>query len=592
MIELSVYRAAFVPALLAAVLAMFSLQDRPRALPQGLAADVLFDGRSAAVRAAAIAEQSPVRSAGSRGDRATAALVAERLDERGFRVQVDRFSHAGRDLVNVIGRRAGGTRRQIVVVAERDASVAPDATGSAADTAALLELARVFEGRSTRKTLVLASTDGSTLGEVGAIRLAEELGSPEQVDAVLVMSDLGSPTRRGPFLQAWSNDSRRAGIALQRTVADSIRQELDRSAEGSGALGQLARLSFPVGVGAQGPLLERGFDTVRISGSGELPPDGSGPVESVDEDRLGTLGRATLRTVTAVDQRARVEHGPETYLLAVSQVVPGWALALLSAALLLPPLAVSVDALARARRRRVAVLPWMRWIGAWAAAFLCAVAMAELLALVGATPAPPPAPMPPRDMPMDGSGIAVLAGVAAAAVAGGLLARRLALRPVPALSDPTDPGAGVALALALSAAAVLLWIVNPYAALLAVPAAHLWTLTALTRPPPPRRARALLVVLGLLPAVLVWVYYLFALSLDPLESLWYLLLLVTGHTLGLATVLIGCLWLGTLAAVIELTRRTPRERPETSGPTGPPVYGPGRYAGPGSLGGTESALRR
>ena len=296
MIELSVYRAAFVPALLAVVLAMFSLQDRPRALPQGLAADVLFDGRSAAVRAAAIAEQHPVRTAGSRGNRATAALVAARLAKRGFRVQSDRFSHAGRDLVNVVGRRAGGTRRQIVVVAERDASVAPDATGSAADTAALLELARVFEGRATRKTLVLASTDGSTLGEVGAIRLAEELGSPAQVDAVLVVSDLGSPTRRGPFLQAWSNDSRRAGIALQRTVADSIRQELDRSAEGSGAFGQLARLAFPVGVGAQGPLLERGFDAVRISGSGELPPTGA--------------DRSSRSTRTSRDARARhAAHG-------------------------------------------------------------------------------------------------------------------------------------------------------------------------------------------------------------------------------------------------------------------------------------------
>ncbi len=592
MIELSVYRVAFVPALLAVVLAMFSLQDRPRPLPQGLAADVLFDGRAAAARADAIAEEHPVRTAGSRGDRATAALVAARLDESGFVPRIDRFSHAGRDLVNVIGRRAGSTRRQIVVVAERDASVTPDAAGSAADTAALLELARVFEGRSTRKTLVLASTDGSTLGEVGAIELAEALGSPEQVDAVLVMSDLGSHTRRGPFLQAWSNDSKRAGIALQRTVADSIRQELNRSAEGSGTLGQLARLSFPVGVGAQGPLLERGFNAVRISGSGELPPAGNGGPESVDEDRLGTLGRATLRTVTAVDQRARVERGPETYLLAVSQVVPGWAIALLAGTLLLPTLAVSVDALARARRRRVAVLPWMRWIGAWAAAFLCAVAVAELLALVGATPAPPPAPMPPSDIPLDGAALAVLAAVVAAAVAGGLVARRLAVRPEPALADPTDPGAGVALALALVAAAVLLWALNPYAALLAVPAAHLWTLTALTRPSPPRRARALLVALGALPGALVWLYYLFALSLDPLESLWYLLLLVTGHTLGLATVLIGCLWLGALGAVIELTRRTPRERPEAVKPGGPPVYGPGRYAGPGSLGGTESALRR
>ena len=186
MIELRVYRAAFVPALLAVVLAMFSLEDRPRPLPQGLAADVLFDGRAAAARAEAIAEAHPVRTAGSRGDRATAALVAQRLAARGFVPWIDRFSHAGRDLVNVVGRRAGSTRRQIVVVAERDAAVTPDAAGSAADTAALLELARVFEGRSTRKTLVLASIDGSTLGEVGAIELAEALGSPEQVDAVLV----------------------------------------------------------------------------------------------------------------------------------------------------------------------------------------------------------------------------------------------------------------------------------------------------------------------------------------------------------------------------------------------------------------------
>ncbi|HEU0024068.1 MAG TPA: hypothetical protein VFQ12_05535, partial [Thermoleophilaceae bacterium] len=169
MIELGVYRAAFVPALLAAVLAMFSLEARPRPLPQGLAADVLFDGRAAAARAAAIAEQNPDRRAGSPGDRATARLVISQLEQRGFPVDVDRFSHAGRDLVNVIGRRAGRTRRQIVVVADRDAAAGPDATGSASDTAALLELARVFEGRSTTKTLVLASLDGSTLGEVGAI---------------------------------------------------------------------------------------------------------------------------------------------------------------------------------------------------------------------------------------------------------------------------------------------------------------------------------------------------------------------------------------------------------------------------------------
>ncbi len=586
------YRIAFVPALLAAVLAMFSLQDRPRPLPQGLAADVLFDGRSAATRATAIAEASPDRSPGSRGNQATARLVATRFEQRGFRVVVDRFGHAGHDLVNVIGRRAGATRRQIVVMAERDASVTPDAPGSASDTAALLELARVFEGRATRRTLVLASVDGSTLGEVGTIRLAELLGSTAQVDAVLVISDLGARRLKGRFLQTWSNDSARTSISLQRTAVDSIRQERAVSSESSSAFGQLARLSFPVGVGAQGPLLERGFDALRISGSGELPPGGNGPVEAIDEDRLGTLGRATLRTVTAVDEGGGAKDGPGTYLLAVSQVVPGWALALLSAGLLLPVLAVTVDAFARARRRRIEVLPWLRWVGSWVAALLCALAAAEVLALLGATPAPPPAPVPPADMPLDGAGVAVIAAVAAFAVGGHLLARRLAIRPVPELRDPTDPGAGVALALAIALAAVLLWLVNPFAALLAVPAAHLWTLTALTRPSPPRRARAVLVGIGALPPLIVWLYHLFALSLDPLESVWYLLLLVTGHDLGLATALIGCLWLAALGAVIELTERTPRERPRRSGPAGPRVYGPGRYAGPGSLGGTESALRR
>ncbi len=589
MIELRVYRAAFVPALLAAVLTMFSLEDRPRPLPQGLAADVLFDGRLAATRAREIADANPNRHAGGRGDRATADTVERNLAARGFTVERDRFTRDGRSLQNVVGRRAGRTRRLVVVVADRDAASTPDLAGSASDTAALLELARVLEGRSTRKTLVLASLDGSTLGQVGAARLADDLGPPSLVDAVVAVSGLGSPTRRGSYLQAWSNDSRRAGIGLQRTVADSIREELDRSPGSNGAFGQLARLSFPIGIGAQAVMLERGYDSVRISGSGELPPEEGG---SIDEDRLGTLGRATLRTLTALDQGGRPEHGPESYVLAVSQVVPGWTLALLAATLLLPVLVATVDAFARARRRRVSITPWWRWLGAWTAAFLGGLVMAELLARAGATPGPPPAPPPPQYMPVDGAALAVLAGVVAAMVASFAVARRLMIRPSPELADPTDPGAGVAFALGVAVAAVMLWLLNPYAALLAVPAAHLWMLAALTRPAPPRRARAVLVALGALPAAIVWLYYLFALSLDPLGAAWYLLLLVAGHSVGLATALIGCLWLGLLGAVIELTRRTPRDTRPPPKPPGPRVYGPGSYAGPGSLGGPPSGTRR
>jgi hypothetical protein len=562
-IEPRIYRAAFVPALLAVVLTMFSFESRPRPLPQGLAADVLFDGAQAAELATRIATEEPDRRAGSRGDRATAMLVADTFAARGFgagggpRPVVQRFSHSSHQLVNVIGRRAGSSRRQIVIVAARDAATVPDAPGTAADTAALMQLARVYQGRPSQKTLVLASIDGSNLGEVGARRLVDVLPAPDLVDAVLVMSNLGVHTNRGPLLQAWSNDSSRAGIGLQRTVSESIRQELGGSAGGTGALGQLARLSFPIGIGAQGVLLERGYDAVRISGSGELPPGGGGSLDAIDPDRLGSLGRAALRTLTAIDEGGRPEHGPESYVQAVSQVLPGWVLSLLAGSLLLPVLVASVDAFARARRRQVDVLRWMRWLGAWVAPFLAALALAQFLALVGATPSPPAAPVPPDVLPLDGPALGVLAGVLVGMALAFLLARWLASRPDLELEQPLDLGAGVALGLVIAAGALLLWLVNPFAGLLVVPAAHLWMLLALTRPLPSRRTRVALIAVGAAPALLVAVYYLFALSVDPLSGVWYLLMLVTGQSVGIVTSLIACVMLAAACATLEMALRWP-----------------------------------
>ena len=592
MIEPRVYRAAFVPAVLAAVLAMFSFESRPRPLAQGLAADVLFDGRLAARAAASLAERHPDRRPGGLDDRAAARTVAATFRRRGFVVESDRFTHAGKELVNVIARRAGRSRRQIVVVAARDASDAPDAPGSAADTAALLELARVLEGRPSRKTTVLASIDGATLGQVGAERLVgEELGEPELIDGVLVLSDLAAPERRGSMLVPWSNSSSRAGIGLQRTVADSLRQETDEPIGATGAAGQLARMSFPIGIGAQGVLLERGYDAVRISGSGELPPDGPGAIDEIDEDRLGGLGRGTLRALTAIDQGERPAHGPDSYVIAVSQVVPGWVVALLGFTLILPAVVGAVDAFARARRRRLPVAPWFRFVALASAPFLLALALAELLALVGATPEPPPAPVTPEEHPLDGAALGVLGGVGAV-VALGLLAARALVARISALRDPAQPGAAVATTLAACAGALVLFFVNPYAALLAAPALHLWMLATLLEPPPSRRVRALLVAGGLLLPALVAGYYCVRLSMDPLTGAWYLLLLVTGHAVGLITASIGCLALGVLPGVTWILRARPDAKAEPPARDAPRVYGPGAYAGPGSLGGTESALGR
>jgi hypothetical protein len=586
-LEPRVYRAAFVPALLALVLAAFSLESRPRPLPQGLAADIpLEDATESTLRQ--LVESQPDRRPGKTGNLAVAARVRDELRARDFRLEIDHFSQGSTDLVNVVGRRAGRSRQQIVVVAPRDASSVPDAPGSGADTAALLEMARVFEGRPSRKTLVLASIDGSTMGELGAGRLADELGDPELVDSVIVMSNLGHRANGESPIVPWSNDSKRVGIGLERTVAASLREELDLRVDSTGMTGQLARLSFPIGIGAQGVLLEHGFEAIRISGSGELRGDG-GELQDVDEERLGALLRTTLRTVTAVDQGPRPDHGPRSYVTAVSQVMPGWVIAAFVLALILPALVGSIDAFARARRRREPVARWLRWLGAQVVPFVAALVLAELLSIGGATPEPPDAPVAPDLNPIDAPGVLVLGAVVGAA---GLLwaaGRFVAVRTDPALADPGAPGAACATCLVMSVTVFLLWVVNPFAALALVPALHFWLLATLVEPSPARRVRLGLVGGGLILPLLVALYYMFDLSLDPLSAAWYLILLTVGGHVGIVTALIACVLMGMLTAVVGIARRHSDEPGIEERPS---VRGPASYAGPGSLGGTESAMRR
>jgi hypothetical protein len=590
LIEPRIYRAAFVPALLAVVLVMFSLEPRPRPVPQGLAADVLFDGEQAAAEARRIASEQPDRTAGSVGDRAAADTVAAAFADSGFAVEQQRFEEDGEQLVNVIGRRAGRSRKQIVVIAARDATGVPDEAGSAADTAALVEIAHVFEGRPSRKTLILASVDGSALGELGTTRLLDEIDGPDLVDGILVVSGLGAGDGQPPAIEPWSNDVTRGGIGLQRTAAESLRRELEAPAAAAGSAGQLARLAFPLGIGGQGVLIAAGYDAVRISGDGELSDS---PADTpVDEDRLGGLGRATLRTISALDQGAAPEHGPRTYVTVAGQVMPGWVLAVLAGTLILPALAAAIDAFARARRRRAPVAPWLVWIGLGAVPFVVGYGLARLLALVGATPRPPPAPVAPALYPLDGPAVAVLVVVAAAVVLTWALLRRFAGPTARRLDEAPGSGAGVAVALALSAGGLALWLIDPFAALLAAPAIHLWMLATLVDPPPARRVRIGLVAGGLVLPLLLAVYQLFVLGLDPLAGAWYLLLLVLGGQVGIGSVLVAALFMAVLAAVVVIVARSGTAPGPAGAPPVPTTRGPLSYAGPGSLGGTDSALRR
>jgi hypothetical protein len=580
-IEPRLYRAAFLPALLATVVAAFSLENRPRGVPQGLPADVLFEGRVASSTVGEIVHGNRDRRAGTPGDAHTAGRVASAFHRFGFTTTTDRFDDAGDRLVNVIGERPGLSRRQVVLVASRDALSVPDATGSGADTAALMEVARVLAGRATQKTVVLGSVDGGTRGDAGARRLVARLHDPSQVDGVLVLSNLGAPRSHGPLLVDWSNDARRGSLGLRRTATDSLRNELGTDGGPSATSpAQLARLAFPVGLGAQGVFLERGFDALRLSGSGErAPARGDRDLADLRPQRYGELGRGVLRVLSALDgTRTPPAHGPRSYVLAGGGVVPGWALVLLAGTLILPALVASIDALARARRRGESILEWLEWIVAGTLPFALGLGVAEVLVLVGLAKDAPPSPIEPSLAPVDGRAIGALAAVAFVVVLTWALLRTRLVRRGGGLPDPAAPGAGVATAVGLCAVAVGLWFLNPFAALLFALPLHCWMLAAVADVRP--ATRAWLIALGLLPVALVAATYMRELLLDPLEWLWYVFLLVTGGQVGAPTALLGCVVGGLLAATVSIVlaryRAEPAPAPPAppSGPAPPPAIGP------------------
>ena len=148
----------------------------------------------------------------------------------------------------------------------------------------------------------------------------------------------------------------------------------------------------------------------------------------------------------------------------------------------------------------------------------------------------------------------------------------------------------MAVSLALSVGACWCCWSNPFFALLLVPAVHLWILATLVDPPPPGRARMAMVVCGLVPPALLALYELVTLGLDPLAGAWYLFLLVTGGHDRVAARAPG-------RHAGRGLRVGGRDRPcrragSRRARHAPSVRGPASYAGPGSLGGTGSALRR
>lgn len=542
------WRVAFVTVPIALAVAMFALESPPSALKPPVPPDG-FDTGLTIELARELAESAPEPRAGSESDRILGELVETRFAElEGVEVAEQRFSAGGEDLRNLIAILPGNSERQVAVMAPRDAARGTGAATSIASTAVLIELANVFSSSTRNKTLVFVSTDGASVGAAGAREFVGGYSDAGLIDAILVLSDPASPDPAPPLIVPWGTSPESTNLQLQRTAADLVTREAAIPAGNEGPVREFSRLVLPSGFGEQAPLVGQGISAVRITSAGDLP---SGSSAEPDAETLSGIGRGTLSTLIALDTSdRRLEQGPPAWIGVAGSLLPGWTLALLALALLIPSALVASSSLGSAAgspREALTALsaPFVRW----ALPPLVALAVFYLLSLFSLIPSPP-FPFDPGAVPPGAGGWIGLALTLGSWI-GFVIWRARSRTPARA---PAASGPAGALTLGVCSA-LLAWLFNPYLALCLAVALLCWMFAA-SSARKSRLSRIALVVAGLIPLAgvladlstrLGWesnpLWVLLYMVADGQIPLWYSVLTIVTLSAGAA---IAALPVGTL----------------------------------------------
>jgi hypothetical protein len=413
---------------------------------------------------------------------------------------------------------------------------------------------------------------------------------PKPIDAVIVLGDMAGANVREPIVVPWSNSQQVAPLLLRNTIGATVSGQAGLAPGSTSLLGQLAHLVLPMAPSGQAPFVGAGDPAVLLSLSGERLP---GAHAQPGKGQISGMGRAALQAVNALDGGPTIPS-PSSYLIFSGKTVPAWAVRLLGLALILPVLLATIDGLARARRRGHSILRWAAWVLAGAVPFVLSALIVRFAQGVGAIGGATAVPLQGGVFSLHGGELAFLAALACLIVVGVVAARwfavrRLALKGARARGS-YDEGAAAAVLVVLCLLAIVVWLANPFAALLLVPALHLWLWLVVPDVKVPVPAAAVLVVCGLALPLLVAAQYAIALGLGPLEAAWSWVLLIGGGGFGLAAAIEWSLFLGCAVSVIAIASSSARE--PRSEPVPVTIRGPVTYAGPGSLGGTKSAIRR
>ncbi len=569
-----IYRAAWLVVVVPVLVAAFSV-GRPDALPAPRV-QPFFDQTTAVQFAGELVNRHPNRSPGTEGQSEATEWVESQLRGYGFDVERQAFSAeipgiGIRELVNLIAVAPPTdpaniqSQRMLVVLAHRDnvgRSQGADDNGSG--TGALLELARDLGSASLSHPIVLVSTDGGAYGGLGAAEFAGNHRFADRIAALVNLDSIGG--QAAPRIEFAGDTPRVPSPSLLATADASIEAQAGIVPSRPGALAQLVDLAFPFSFYEQSPFVSHGVPAVTITTGGSRPrsPDGD-TLPTLNEERVGELGRAAQMLLGSLDESADVAGGTQSYLYFGTRLLYGWTLQLILVAALIPVLAATVDLFARCRRRHIALLPALRSYLSRLAVWVWVGAVFAVFVAVGLLPSGDDRPIGPdtaaaTDWPV--AALGALAGVSALA----WLIVRPRLTPTRSIARQEELGGHLAAMLVLSLVSLVIAAVNPYSLLFLLPSLHAWLWLPQVRDRG-RAAQAAVYALGFVGPLLLLVS--FAARFDMgFDAIWYLIALTAVGYVPVPLVLaflawgaaagqVGAVAVGTYAPYPDVEERTP-----------------------------------
>ena len=142
-------------------------------------------------------------------------------------------------------------------------------------------------------------------------------------------------------------------MQLVRTAERALADQAGIVPDEPSGFAELSRLALPIGLGAQAALIAEGLDAVAISAAGERPLSAAeDSPEEVVATVLDEFGRSTRSGRRCAIRLRRSSTAPRPTSSSRGNLVPGWTLAVLALALILPALLAAVDGVRPGRAAR------------------------------------------------------------------------------------------------------------------------------------------------------------------------------------------------------------------------------------------------